>query len=122
MGMTQSIGAQDMTEEHWRILHSLSDERGRSMGELAEEVLMNHPALTKNIDRLVAQGLVHRAADPSDNRKVLVFITDRGMVQTSLLTHGVDAHHSAIEEALGKRKTQQLKRLLEELIAGSSQG
>jgi hypothetical protein len=30
--------------------------------------------------------------------------------------------HRAIEETLGKRKTQQLKRLLEELIAGSSQG
>lgn len=122
MGLTQSIAAQDMTEEHWRILHSLSDERGRSMGELAEEVLMNHPALTKNIDRLVAQGLVHRAADPGDNRKVLVFITDRGMAQTARLKKGVDAHHSTIEEALGKRKTQQLKRLLEELIAESAQG
>lgn len=119
IGLTQTISEQDVTEEHWRILHVLSDEQGRSMGELAETVLMNHPALTKSIDRLVAQGLVHRAADASDNRKVLVFITDRGMSLVSRLKKGVNAHHAAIEEAFGRRKTQQLKKLLEELIEES---
>ena len=54
--------------EHWRILEILSDEQGRSMGELAELVLMNHPALTKTIDRMVSRALVHRRADPVDSR------------------------------------------------------
>ena len=49
------------------------------MGELAERVPMNGPALMKNIDRLISRGVVQRAADAVDNRKVLVFISDLGL-------------------------------------------
>lgn len=119
IGLSQSIGDEDFTEEHWRILHVLSDEQGRSMGELAELVLLNGPALTKNIDKLVSRGVVQRAADAADSRKVLVFISDLGLEVVARLRQRVDAHHSSIEEALGPRKTNQLKRLLENFIAES---
>jgi DNA-binding MarR family transcriptional regulator len=119
MGLSQSIGDDEFTEEHWRILHVLSDEQGRSMGELAELVLLNGPALTKNIDKLVSRGVVQRAADAQDNRKVLVFISDLGLDVVARLKDRVDAHHSSIEEALGPRRTSQLKRLLESFIAES---
>jgi DNA-binding MarR family transcriptional regulator len=119
IGLGQSIGDDDFTEEHWRILQVLSDEQGRSMGDLAERVLLNGPALTKNIDRLVSRGVVQRAADPGDNRRVLVYISDLGLETVVRLTRRVDAHHESIEEALGPRKTSQLKKLLESFIAGS---
>lgn len=119
IGLSQSISDEDLTEKHWRILHVLSDERGRSMGELGESVLLNGPALTKNIDKLVSRGVVQRSADPTDNRKVLVFISDLGLEVVARLTRRVDAHHTSIEGALGRRKTNQLKRLLENLIAES---
>lgn len=116
LGISQSIGDDEFNEEHWRILHVLSDEEGRSMGELAELVLLNGPALTKNIDKLVSRGVVQRAADEEDNRRVLVFISDIGLDVVARLRKRVDAHHETIEEALGPRKTQQLKKLLENLI------
>lgn len=119
LGLSQSIGDDEFTEEHWRILHVLSDEKGRSMGELADQVLLNGPALTKNIDKLVSRGVVQRAADAQDNRKVLVFISDLGLDVVARLKDRVDAHHSSIEEALGPRRTSQLKRLLESFIAES---
>jgi MarR family transcriptional regulator, organic hydroperoxide resistance regulator len=118
-GMSESIADDEFTEEHWRILHVLSDEQGRSMGELAEAVLLNGPALTKNIDKLVSRGVVQRAADANDSRKVLVFISDLGLDVVARLKERVDAHHSSIEETLGPRRTLQLKRLLETFIAGS---
>ena len=52
--------------EQWRILQALSDGRGRAMGELAAAVLMNHPALTKTIDRMIMRALVHRRHDTAD--------------------------------------------------------
>ena len=119
IGLSQSIGDEDFTEEHWRILHVLSDEQGRSMGELAELSLLNGPALTKNIDKLVSRGVVQRAADPHDSRKVLVFISDHGLEVVARLKERVDAHHDSIEEALGPRRTSQLKRLLESFIQES---
>ncbi|CAN7155758.1 MarR family winged helix-turn-helix transcriptional regulator [Variovorax sp. LjRoot84] len=120
IGLAQSIAAEEVTEEHWRILQVLSDEKGRSMGELAQAVLLNHPALTKNIDKLVNRGLVLRAADSVDSRKVVVYISDLGLETVARLKASVDAHHGAIEEALGPRKTQQLKRLLEQFIEDSA--
>jgi DNA-binding MarR family transcriptional regulator len=119
IGLSHSIDDQEFTEEHWRILRVLSDEQGRSMGELAELVLLNGPALTKNIDKLVSRGVVQRAADPLDNRRVLVVISDFGLDTVARLNERVDAHHESIEEALGTRRTTQLKRLLEQFIEES---
>ena len=116
LGLVNSIGGDEFSEEHWRILQVLSDEQGRSMGELAELVLLNGPALTKNIDKLVSRGVVQRAADAQDNRKVLVAISDLGLDTVARLTERVDAHHDSVEEALGPRRTAQLKRLLEQFI------
>ena len=115
-GLTQSIAAEDVTEEQWRILQVLSDEQGRSMGGLAEVVLMNHPALTKNIDKLVSRSLVQRAADVQDSRKVLVYISDLGLEMVGRLKKSVDDHHEVVAEALGPRKTEQLKKLLKAFI------
>ena len=120
IGLAQSIAAEEVTEEHWRILQVLSDEQGRSMGGLAELVLMNHPALTKSIDRLVSRNLVQRAADAQDNRKVLVYISDLGLELVSRLKVSVDAHHGALEEAMGPRKVEQLKKLLKRFIEESA--
>ena len=119
IGLGQSIGDEEFNEEHWRILQVLSDEQGCSMGELAVRVLLNGPALTKNIDKLVSRGVVQRAPDAGDSRKVLVYISDLGLETVARLKQRVDAHHESIEEALGPRKTNQLKRLLESFIAES---
>lgn len=119
IGLTSSLDEEACTEEHWRILHVLSDEQGRSMGELAERVLMNGPALTKNIDKLVSRGLVQRAADATDNRKVLVYISNRGLKTVGRLMRQVDAHHDSIEKTFGPRRTGHLKKLLESFISES---
>jgi len=62
---------------------------------------------------------VQRAADPRDSRRVLVYISDTGLETVARLKKSVDAHHETIEEALGPRKTSQLKKLLENFIDGS---
>jgi DNA-binding MarR family transcriptional regulator len=119
LSLAQLTAEEGVNEEHWRILHAVSDEAGHSMSELAAQVLLNLPALTKNVDKLVSRGLVQRSADDYDSRKVLIFITDRGIKLLGRLQPGVDAHHAAIEEALGPRNAKQLKRLLERFIEES---
>jgi MarR family transcriptional regulator, organic hydroperoxide resistance regulator len=114
--LTEALGEEGVQIEHWRILEVLSDEQGRSMGELAELVLMNHPTLTKTMDRMVSNGFVHRRADAQDSRRVLVYITDHGLELVGRLKECVDQHHQAINAAVGSKKAEQLKRLLGELI------
>jgi DNA-binding MarR family transcriptional regulator len=122
LGLIKSIDDDEFNEEHWRILHVLSDEQCHTMGELAERVLLNGPSLTKNIDKLVARGVVQRAADANDNRRVLVFISDLGLEVVERLTQRVNAHHVGIESVLGSRKTAQLKKLLETFLDADTGG
>jgi DNA-binding MarR family transcriptional regulator len=114
--LESALSEEGVQIEHWRILEVLSDEQGRSMGELAELVLMNHPALTKTIDRMVSRALVHRRADSTDSRRVLVYIADQGLELVARLKERVDQHHDAVDAAVGSKKTEQLKKLLGELI------
>jgi MarR family transcriptional regulator, organic hydroperoxide resistance regulator len=106
--------------EQWRILKVLSDGNGHSMGELAEAVLLNHPTLTKMIDRMVSDALVYRVQDPLDRRKVLMFISDRGKVLCKRLNSLAVSQEQHILENYGDKSTSELKRLLESLIDSSS--
>lgn len=119
--MERALNEEGVQTEHWRILEVLSDGQGRSMGDLAAAVLMNHPALTKTLDRIVSRGLVHRRADPADSRRVLVYISDRGLELVARLRALVDDHHDAVTAAVGPRKAEQLKKLLGEFIRNTEE-
>jgi DNA-binding MarR family transcriptional regulator len=86
------------------------------MGEIAEQLQMNPPTLTKLVDRMVGKSLVQRAADPEDSRRVLVYATDSGLALLSELQGKVDRHHEALQALLGDRNARQLERLLTTLI------
>jgi len=102
--------------EQWRMLEVLAERGGLSMGEIADLVLMNHPALTKMTDRMVARGLVHRAPDPSDQRRVLVYVTELGEEIVRRVRSHVDLQNLAIEDHLGKKGSVALRRLLGSVI------
>jgi len=114
--LEQSLKAEGVQVEHWRILEILSDKKGRAMGDLADLVLMNHPALTKMMDRMVANGLIHRALDPADHRRVIVYSTDRGQQLFERLKERVDSHNSDVSSMIGAKNMKTLKKLLNELI------
>ncbi len=107
--------------EQWRILTVLSKGKGLSMGELAEAVLLNHPTLTKMIDRMVSDALVYRAQDQKDRRRVLLFLSDRGQMLARQLAPLARSHEARIVQRYGGKSTNELKRLLCSLIerAGS---
>ena len=106
--------------EQWRILKVLSDGNGHSMGELADAVLLNHPTLTKMVDRMVSDALVYRVQDPKDRRKVLMFVSDRGKALSKRLNSLAMSQEEHIVESYGGKSTNELKRLLESLIDSSN--
>lgn len=101
--------------EQWRVLNALGEKGGQSMGVLAQNVFMNHPALTKLADRLVSNGLIHRLADPDDQRRVLVHITERGKVSLARLRPIVDEHQNRVVSSFGASRAAALGLLLDEL-------
>jgi DNA-binding MarR family transcriptional regulator len=105
--------------EYWRVLEVLADESGRPMSALAEALSMRLPTLSKLVDRMVADALVQRAADPQDLRRVLVYISDPGLQLVTGLRDKVRRQRSALEASLGQEHGEALKRLLAAFIDGT---
>jgi MarR family transcriptional regulator, organic hydroperoxide resistance regulator len=76
--------------EEWRVLSLLADGEGHAMSEISEFTLMLPPSTTKLIDRMVSTNLVYRRVDPTDRRRVLVFLSARGRAAHRRLRPVVD--------------------------------
>jgi DNA-binding MarR family transcriptional regulator len=76
--LSRVLAEEGCSVEHWRILRLLRDGHGHPMSEIAEFALVPAPSVTRLIDGMVTDGLVHRTADPCDRRRVLVHMTPRG--------------------------------------------
>ncbi|WP_419999516.1 MarR family winged helix-turn-helix transcriptional regulator [Streptomyces boninensis] len=67
-----------LSVDGWRVLALLSDGAGHRMTAVADCVFLPPASLTKLMDQLVDQGLVHRRVDPLDRRRILAYPTPRG--------------------------------------------
>ena len=104
-GLAESLGAEGVTVEQWRILRALSDGYGHSMGDLAAAVL-----------RLIEGALVYRRQDEVDRRRVAVYLADRGRDLVRRLDEQAIEHHRRIEAAYGAQRTERLMRELGRLV------
>ena len=93
--------AEGSSVEQWRVLNLLADEHGHTMTELADHALLPAPTATKLTDRLVADNLVYRHPDPTDRRRVLVHLTERGQELHARLASALDRMQAALFEEIG---------------------
>ncbi|EAQ47488.1 MAG: transcriptional regulator [Roseobacter sp. MedPE-SWde] len=101
--------------EAWRILETLEEGNRLTMGQLAEIVLMNPPTLTKLVDRMVSDGLVHRQVAQGDHRQINVLPTALGRKRMLQIREEIEEQDAAILGQLGKNQTAQLVQLLREI-------
>lgn len=80
----------------WRVLAVLADGPGQPMSELARYTLLPAASLTRVIDGMVLDGLVHRTADARDRRRVLVHLTAAGRARRRRLAERIERGHHAI--------------------------
>jgi MarR family transcriptional regulator, organic hydroperoxide resistance regulator len=110
------LSTKGVTTDEWRVLEVLRDEQGRGMGDLAQLVAMNHPTLTKLIDKMVAKSWVQRNIDERDSRRVLVYVTNIGLKLIARLEEPLAEHRRTLTQALGDRQAKQLRNMLAALI------
>jgi DNA-binding MarR family transcriptional regulator len=108
--LAQVLAHHDCTVERWRALHLLEHGDSHRMSELAEFTQLPPASLTRLIDGLVADNLVHRKPDPRDRRGVLVHITERGQALVAALSERI-----AAERLLGEVSEPEAAALLEAL-------
>ncbi len=74
----KEIEKQKLTVTEWRVLATLSDGDGLTIGQLADMVIAKQPTVTKIIDRMSEAGLVERHTGQVDKRQTTIYTTERG--------------------------------------------
>jgi DNA-binding MarR family transcriptional regulator len=115
LSLSERLKKHGIQIEAWRIMELLDDGQKRTMGQLAQLGLINPPTLSKLVDRMVANGLVHRHVDPMDQRQINLLLTDLGRKRMMQIRAEVKEGDRALSARLGKKHTRELIRLLSEI-------
>lgn len=116
------MAAEGLPVEFWPVLEVLADEQGRPMSVLARAIGMQMPATSKVIDRMVEAALVQRSADPEDQRRVILHISDFGLQKVAALHEDIRQHRGRLQSRFGADRERQLKALLAEFIQANQPG
>lgn len=116
------VRAAGLSSTEWRVLATLSDGDGLTIGELAHEVLAQQPTLTKLVDRMERAGLVERRGDATDGRRTLVFETARGRSRVAPLLVQAKGHERAALAEFTPHEAETLKRALRALCEPRAAG
>jgi MarR family transcriptional regulator, organic hydroperoxide resistance regulator len=106
------LDTEGRTLDEWRVLSLLADGAGHPMTELSERAFLPPASLTRLIDRLVDDNLLHRRVDDADRRRIRAFLTPRGRRLHQRLSERIGAE---LTDLYG-RDAEPLGRLLSELI------
>jgi DNA-binding MarR family transcriptional regulator len=115
--MERHLKPRGMSIEQFRVLETLSRQNGLPMGDLAARLFIDAPTLTRIIDKMVASAEVYRGPDPHDRRKVLIFLSKKGIAQFEDNCTLGSATQQDLVSRLGPAKTGSLADLLSELLA-----
>jgi DNA-binding MarR family transcriptional regulator len=110
------VHAAGLSSLEWRVLATLSDGDGLTVGELAREVLTEQSTLTKLVQRMEKAGWVQRGADASDARRTLVFETSQGRAVVADLLRQAKKHEAQLLGNFSASETAALKKVLRALI------
>src|SRR3546814_858936 len=105
------------TVTEWRILGSLIEGDGETVGELARLAITKQPTLSKVLPRLQAQGLITLGTSRADRRQTLVKITPKGTKLIGGLCERAMAHQHRVLEKLDHDHADRLVDMLRAILA-----
>ena len=112
----REVRAAGLNSLEWRVLATLSDGDGLTIGELAREVIAQQPTLTKLVLRMESAGLLERRASADDGRKTLVYESRRGREIVAPLLAASKRHETMVLASFKPEDVKALKTILHGLI------
>lgn len=110
------LNAQGTTTNRWRVIESLNDNPGQTLKDLSRRTKIKIPALSKLIDRMVRDALVHRKQSSIDRRSIQLYISEHGKETLQRCLPDVDAFRATLAEILDPHT-----RLVLQKVAGIDQ-
>jgi homoprotocatechuate degradation regulator HpaR len=110
----------DITEQQWRILRVLAENRDVDMLALATGCSIQPPSLSRTIRLLVSRGLVRRCNHGIDQRRILVDLTPKGRSLFRLMSEESANIYAKLESDIGQTRLNEIYRILDELIVDAA--
>lgn len=101
----------------WRVLACLVDRDGLMITHLAELALMEQSRMTRIIDQMHNRGLVERAPDADDKRRVRVQLTQAGRTLAETLVTEARAHEAELLSRLKGTDAGEVKQVLRAILS-----
>ncbi|MEM1160551.1 MAG: MarR family transcriptional regulator [Pseudomonadota bacterium] len=114
--LAKRLKPQGIAVEQFWILEALAQNGPSPMNGLARIALVEPPTLTKIIDRMVASGLVFRAPDTDDRRKINILLSEEGEALYQKLAIEISDQEDNIDQILSDGKLSTLRNILVRLI------
>ncbi len=102
----------NLTNSQYRVLTLLDPVEGQQLMTLSDRMFCARSTITRLIDQMEEQKLVHRMADPHDRRAQRVMLTPEG---AALRERARAAHEKSLRERLDFLNHTELKQLAEVL-------
>ena len=110
----EMLAASGITEQQWRVLRVLSEHGAMDASKLAEQTSLLLPSLTRIAQNMVANGLITRATDAKDRRRLALAITPEGQAIIDANRDQAARIAQSFEDVLGRER---LDALLDALAA-----
>ncbi len=104
-----------ITLSRWRVLSTLTAQDGRSIGQLANFMVMEQPALSRVIDQMERDRLVMRRLASDDNRVVRVYLAAAGRQMFEEIRPLEIKHYQNVINGIDQEELKQLSALLQKV-------
>lgn len=107
----------DVTEQQWRILRVLAEQKTADMLDLSVRCSIQPPSLSRTIPLLEERGFVIRTSDSGDQRRILVSLSAEGRSLFRTMSAESAQIYADLESDIGAPRLAEIYRVLDDLIA-----
>lgn len=111
----QTLAANDLTEQQWRVIRTTFVNGELNAQTLAAQSAILGPSLSRILNRLDQEGILHRKTSPGDQRELVISLTAKGKRLHQRMQPKVQADYDSFKGQFSAAKVKQLAELLNEL-------
>ena len=104
-----------VNEQQWRVIRVLAEAGELDASEVAERASILAPSLTRMIRAMTERGLIHRARDKGDGRRVMLSVAPAGLALLHEAGPEQARIYAGIEARFGAKRVAMLLELLDDL-------
>ncbi|MFA7438863.1 homoprotocatechuate degradation operon regulator HpaR [Castellaniella sp.] len=105
-----------LSDQQWRIIRALH-EFGPLESRLVSDICsLSTPSLAGILNRMQALGLVHKERQESDQRRVIVSLTDKSQALVEQISDDIETLYAGLEHRVGQDLLARLYQATDELV------